>query len=79
MQPYIVSFEINMIFQENSMVKHAQHAGSNTTSETDVPPKAMEWDGNGKEISVTMLIAPSVLIINPKIIDFTYDRYFLVV
>ena len=48
-------------------------------SETDVPPKAMEWDGIGKEISVTMLIAHSVLIINRKIIDFAYDRYFLVV
>ena len=41
--------------------------------------KAMEWDGIGKEISVTMLRAPSVLIINRKIIDFAYDRYFLVV
>ena len=50
MQPYIVSFEINMIFQENSMVKHAQHAGSNTTSETDVPPKAIyKWDGGTEE------------------------------
>ena len=50
MQTYFVSLEINMTFQENSMVKHAQHAGSNTTSETDVPPKAIyKWDGGTEE------------------------------